>query len=918
MSLHRIFGPILRHPALCLLTLVIMTTALGLGLPRVKVDTSIQSLISDKDVHRDTYVDFIDLFGSDRTTILLVEDKNLWTTDKLEAFEALHYDLEDMRDAVKVESLINVSDVHDEGGDVASGALLDPLPMDEAEIEKARTHALKNPLFPGQYISEDGNGLVIILTTPSYIQGTVDDISIDERLSKIVSKYQDTFERVTIIGGTRLNAETTAVLVSEMPPMFLFLVVMLIGGMWLSSRRPQASILPLITATLSTVATFGFLGWTGIPLNMLGSLAPVLLLALGSTEDMHFFAAYMQGLKKGHGEHPGLEDRAYVQFARKYMIKHVGLPTILTASTSTLGFAVSAISDVPAIRDFGIMASFAIFINGLTTILLAPSFLHYFGDRKYNAKRRPNRYQRLCAWYLARAFDKIYRRPVLFIAPFGAVCLLGLVAALHVEVSNNPLDALTADHPFMQDYRFTEKKLGGLEGMTILIDGQRPGMIRDPEALAIVHDITKEIEALPGVTMATSLADQLAYINHVWGNPETVPPATPDEVSQFLLLLQRSDIESYVSRDYRYGTIKVKHTISDTKELLALMDTIDGILKQKLPSWLLAKTTGEAPLAAYTATNLISSQGQSLLFLVGSIYVVMALLFSSFKAGLGAILPNIFVPLLTLGIMGAIGLPINPPLVIVIVVSIGLAVDDTIHMLNGYKDSCQHIANPRLAARHTIRMESAAVLTTTFALSAAFFSQAVSSLYYTQVFGLLMGTALLIALVLDIFLTPLLMTRLNFVGIFDLISQRIPYATLGRFPLFAEMPSRNIRRLILSSVQLKTAPGEEIITQGRHDSRLMLLLEGTAGVYIANDDGTMTRVADMNAGDTVGEMSLLENTPRSATVVGDTKCWLIAIDAQTLQRMQVIQPYLSSKLYQNIAKILSGRLLQANRAKGTR
>lgn len=915
MSIFRIYASVLRHPIVCLLLLTGLTALFAAGLPRMTIDTSIQSLISDEDVHRETYIDFINLFGSDRTTLVLVEDQDLWTPQQLEKFENLHYDLSDMHDALKVESLINVSDVHDEDGDVASGALLDPLPITEDEITNARTHALKNPLFKGQYISADAKGLVLVVTTPSYILGNVDDVTIDREITNTLAQYRQEFDRITVIGGARLNAETTNVLIDEMPPMFLFLVSMLICGMWYSSKRPQSFILPLITATLSTAITFGFLGWTGIPLNMLGSLAPVILLALGSTEDMHFFAAYMEGLRKGHSEQSGLSRREYIIKARKYMIKHVGLPTILTAGTSTLGFAVSAISDVPAIRDFGIMASFAIFANGVVTILLAPSFFYFFGDSKHQKNRRPSRLLRKLSYIIARCFDRIHRRPILFVLPFGVACGLAGLAASQVEVSNNPLDALTSSHPFMQDYRFTEDRLGGLEGLTVLIDSQRAQQIRDPEALAAIQATSLKIAQLPGVTMATSLADQLAHINHVWGNPKVTPPETSEQVAQFLMLLERSDIEGYVTRDFRYATIKVKHTISDTKELLFLIEQINQVMEENLPPWLHAEITGEAPLAAYTATSLISSQIQSLLFLIAAIYVVMSLIFSSLKAGLGAVLPNICIPLLTLGIMGAAGLPLNPPLIIVIVVSIGIAVDDTIHILNSYKESCRHIANPRLAARHTIRSEAAAILTTTFALSLAFFSQAVSSLYYTQVFGILMATALLIALVIDIFMTPLLMTRLNFVGIFDLITQRIPTTTLNRFDLFNGMPQRHVRDLILTSVQRYAAPGETIIQSGKTDKSMLLLLEGKAGVFIQTNDGETKRISEMIEGDTVGEMSLLANMPRSANVVAETKCWLIEIDRNVLNRLQLTQPYLSSRVYQNIGTIISARLLAANERK---
>jgi cyclic nucleotide-binding protein len=155
----------------------------------------------------------------------------------------------------------------------------------------------------------------------------------------------------------------------------------------------------------------------------------------------------------------------------------------------------------------------------------------------------------------------------------------------------------------------------------------------------------------------------------------------------------------------------------------------------------------------------------------------------------------------------------------------------------------------------------------------------------------------------------------RFVGIFDLITQRIPTTTLNRFDLFNGMPQRHVRDLILTSVQRYAAPGETIIQSGKTDKSMLLLLEGKAGVFIQTNDGETKRISEMVEGDTVGEMSLLANMPRSANVVAETKCWLIEIDRNVLNRLQLTQPYLSSRVYQNIGTIISARLLAANERK---
>jgi len=68
-------------------------------------------------------------------------------------------------------------------------------------------------------------------------------------------------------------------------------------------------------------------------------------------------------------------------------------------------------------------------------------------------------------------------------------------------------------------------------------------------------------------------------------------------------------------------------------------------------------------------------------------------------------------------------------------------------------------------------------------------------------------------------------------------------------------------------------------------------------------------------GDTVGEMSQLAGTPRSASVLAEEKCWLVEVDQDILKRMQLTNPFLSSRVYHNIGRILSDRLLQANERK---
>lgn len=908
-----LFDAILRHPLRCLFLLLVLTLGAAAGLPDLRIDTSIHSLISAQDSRKDVYDRYVQTMGSDRSTMILVEDEELWTPEKLMRFDDLQADLQAGDGVLKVESLLNVSDVRDIDGDVSSGALLDPVPETVEEAEDARQAALTNPLFPGQFITLDGKGLVIIVTTPPFIEKDVDDVKIHHMLMDILKPYHADFARLTVVGDPRMNSDTNDLLIAEIPPMYALLVGLLLVGTFLCLKRPQAPILPLITAILSTVITFGFTGWVGIPINILGGLMPVILLALGSTEDMHFFTTYMEGLKnERHGTATGNENR---KRALRYMMKHVGLATILTSGTSALGFLASSISSIPAIQDFGYMAGFAVVANGVITLLLAPAYLSFLGDRSYRANTRPSRLLRLAGVKVSRAFDHCYRRPAICLIPFGILCAASIALLPRLEISNNALDALADTHPFMLDYRNAEDRLGGMETLTVFLDGRREDAFRTPEMLEALFTASQQIAALPHVNKVVSLADQLALINAVWTDGTLQPPKTPDQVDQFLFLLERSDIEAYVSRDFRFGALKIRHSVTNTADLLALIDKVDAIMQDSLPPWIESDTTGAAALAAYTATSLISSQLESLILMVGTVFAVMAILFASFRGGLAAVLPNVVVPLLTLGLMAAIGLPVNPPLVTVIVVSIGIAVDDTIHMLHRYQECCSRIEDPRLAARQALRSEGPAIITTTLALCIAFASQAMSDLYYNQIFGLLMAFALAMALLVDLFFTPLLITRLRFVGVFDLVKKSLPIKALKGMPLLAGMSTGSIRRLILTSVQHHVRSGNSIVEAGAMDARLFLLLTGTADVYLAPKEGEeLVWISTIHSGSAIGELAMLSHQPRSATVIARDDCWLISFSEDALASRLRYQPYIASRLYRNLATILSSRLITSNQS----
>jgi uncharacterized protein len=162
--IKRLFMLGLRYPAPVLFIVVVATLFSAMGMMRLEVDTSFDSLIPADDPDRVVYQRVMDEFGSDNKTIIYLRDAALWTPDSLAALDRLQRDLQGIRDITRVESLFSLRTVEGRQGRVEAHPLLSDVPRTVEEAARARDRTLANPLYVGNYISEDGNVTAIVLS----------------------------------------------------------------------------------------------------------------------------------------------------------------------------------------------------------------------------------------------------------------------------------------------------------------------------------------------------------------------------------------------------------------------------------------------------------------------------------------------------------------------------------------------------------------------------------------------------------------------------------------------------------------------------------------------------------------------------------------------------------------------------------
>jgi predicted RND superfamily exporter protein len=206
-------------------------------------------------------------------------------------------------------------------------------------------------------------------------------------------------------------------------------------------------------------------------------------------------------------------------------------------------------------------------------------------------------------------------------------------------------------------------------------------------------------------------------------------------------------------RAHEHSSARLRHLITEVRHYLT----------EHFPDSIKARVTGPTVLVTNLVDTLLASQIESLALASGVVFCMVAVLFRSLRVGLLAMLPNLLPILFNLGLMGWVGIPLDTATAMISAVAIGIAVDDTVHILAGYQHELAGGATIPQALRRVYVVKGRAVVYTSLILCAAFGLVMVSNFLPTAHFGALSALTMISALVADLLFLPalLLTTKLR-------------------------------------------------------------------------------------------------------------------------------------------------------------
>lgn len=784
---------VLRFRLPVLVGILLCTTLLGWQLQHLKFDTSNEGFLHEDDPYLKTYNQFREEFGRDDFLVLAVYSEELFSSEALDKLRALHEDLLGSVPFLEdITSLINVRDVRGEDDTLLVDELLLHTPTTPGELAELRERVLGNPLYINNLVSENGKYTAILLQSqvyggdpdgdlfsgfdePSeedesgkspeqrYLSDLENDIFV-EAVHEVVARHQAPSFLISA-AGPPVNLHAIKYYMQQDAFTFMKLALLVIGScLFLMFRRASGVLLPLMLVGLSLVSTVGLMTMLGVSFKLPTTMLPSFILTVGVGASIHVLSLTYQNIRHGKDRHAAIV-AAY---------GHSGLALMMTSLTTSAGLASFSMAKVAPIADLGIFSAIGVGISLIYTFTFLPATLSLL-PLKPMVPEEPIRPGLMDRFLRAVAAFSI-RRYRLVLAFAAVMVLLGLAGVSRVLFSHDGLEWLPEELGVRQATQVLDRELKGTVVLEMVLDTGRENGLYDRATLLDIERLMAELvedyadhEVPIGKALAiTTLLKEIHQALH--GNDPAFYKIPDNEKlipQEFLLFTNTGsdDIDNLTDRQYRYARITLKVPWQDA---LLYIPFIRDVTERFSDTFTKRKLAGGDPMQV-TATGIMSlfgriihaamySAAQSYAIALVVITFMMILLIGNLKLGLISMIPNLAPIITVLGLMGWLAINLDMFTMLIASIVIGLAVDDTIHFMYNFKRYYTQTGDLHEAVENTLLTAGRAMLTTSVVLSIGFFIfmfAAMNNLFY---FGLLAGSAVLLALGADLLLAPALMT----------------------------------------------------------------------------------------------------------------------------------------------------------------
>jgi len=581
-------------------------------------------------------------------------------------------------------------------------------------------------------------------------------------IRRIIENYKDTAK--IHLGGIPMIADDMMTYVKSDiivfgAGVFFFIVCTL----WFVFRSLLWVFIPLLSCFFSVFIMVGLLGLFGWKVTVISSNFIALMLILTMAMNIHISVRYLQ-LKK---ENPNISNSEAIFWTSRKMF----WPIFYTVLTTICAFLSLIFSGIKPIIDFGWMMTVGLLVSLSITFTLLPAVLNILGKESSSYKGEK---ESLIISFLSKVAQKNTKT---IFASVGVVIAISISGILKLEVENSFINYFDEKTEIYKGMKLIDDKLGGTTPLNVIVkfpvkeklentddefddweddetDQSKYWFTRNKiDKIIKVHDY---LDSLDGVGKVISFASMIRVAEDLYDGKELQSLEIGVLYTKIPDAIKKEIIDPYISIKNNEARISLR--ILDSKENLRRNDLIKKInydLENKL-----GLNTDEFKLAGVLIlfNNLLQSLFKSQILTLGvvmaGITLMFLILFRNVTLSLIGVVPNFMAAFLILGIIGMLRIPLDMMTITIAAITIGIAVDNSIHYIYRFREEFKNIKNYNKTLEKCHNTVGVAILNTSITIIFGFSILVLSNFIPTIYFGVFTGIAMLLAMISVLTLLP--------------------------------------------------------------------------------------------------------------------------------------------------------------------
>ncbi len=787
MIAHFYQNVILKNPKAIFILLIIAILSFGYYSKNFRLDASSETLLIEGDPDLAYLKEVSERYGSKEFLILTyTPNEGMVTDSSINNLLSLKYKIQSLNWVHSVITLLDIPLLNNSDAPLQERLeSFKTLKDEDVDRDRGFKEILNSPVFRNFVISEDGktSGIIVNIKQSQKLEDIKNKSKEEVELIKDQIKKQNHQNILEIrqviesygdvgkiyLGGIPMIADDMMTFIkSDIIVFGLGVLLFIIATLWFVFRNFLWIVVPISSCLFSVIIMMGLLGLLGWKVTVISSNFIALMLILTMAMNIHMSTRFLQ-LKK---DFPSKNNFEIISLTTSKMF----WPILYTVLTTIFAFLSLIFSEIKPIIDFGWMMTFGLITSFIITFTLLPTLLNFAPTNNISVKKE----QKSKITNLLSLISINNKNSIFLVT--GIVIIFSIVGISKLEVENSFINYFDKNTEIYRGMKLIDEELGGTTPLEVIIKFpkkekvKKSGEDEEFEDWGDEEDTNDEKywftkDKIDLITSVHNYLDSLPEIGKVLSFSSIIEVATQLNNNKPLGTLEMGVLYSKIPESIKteiidpYLSIKdnearISLRIIDSQEDLRRNDLINKINFDLKDKFGLENKDYKLAGVLILFNNLLQSLFKSQILTLGlvmiGIFSMFIILFRNIKLSLIGVVPNFIAAFFILGIIGLLGIPLDMMTITIAAITIGIAVDNSIHYIYRFKEEFNKIKDYNKTLKTCHSTVGVAILNTSITIVFGFSILVLSKFIPTIYFGVFTGLAMLLAMISVLTLLPAL------------------------------------------------------------------------------------------------------------------------------------------------------------------